>query len=148
MEAQKYLQYLEDFETSIRQKKQALKDMYSMIVEPKGVDTTKDRVKASSSGDAPFVHALHKLKEYENALDKDIERYVNEKEKRIKQIQKLHKKHYPEILYKRYIQYKSLLCISDEMGYSYQYIKELHGKALREFQNTYLCTPKPTTNIQ
>ena len=131
MEAQKYLQYLEDFETSIRQKKQALKDMYSMIVEPKGIDTTKDRVK-----------------EYENALDKDIERYVNEKEKRIKQIQKLHKKHYPEILYKRYIQYKSLLCISDEMGYSYQYIKELHGKALREFQNTYLCTPKPTTNIQ
>ena len=45
---------------------------------------------------------------------------------------------YADILYLRYIQGKKLWQIADELNYDYDYIRSIHGKALREFG---LCFP-------
>lgn len=42
------------------------------------------------------------------------------------------------ILYKRYVEYKRLKTIADEMNYTYEYIRSMHGWALEEFSKKIL----------
>jgi len=41
---------------------------------------------------------------------------------------------YLQVLYKRYVEYKSFEQIAVEMGYTYDYIRKIHIKALRNFE--------------
>ena len=43
-----------------------------------------------------------------------------------------------DILYKRYVQYKSLEEIAVEMSYSYTRLRHLHGRALQGFKKKYI----------
>lgn len=43
---------------------------------------------------------------------------------------------YRNILYKVYIQGKSLVTTASEMGYDYKYMCKMHGFALEKFDNT------------
>ena len=40
-------------------------------------------------------------------------------------------------MYEKYVQNKKLETIAEEMSYSYQYVRELHVKALKEFAKVY-----------
>ena len=59
------------------------------------------------------------------------------KEKIIRQIRGLHNKDYVRVLYKVYVQYKSLKVAAAEMKRSYNYTIEVHRKALKEFEKVY-----------
>ena len=37
---------------------------------------------------------------------------------------------YSSLLHKRYIEFKNLVTVADEMGYSVQHIRSCHGKAI------------------
>ena len=39
-----------------------------------------------------------------------------------------------EILFKRYVEYKNVECIADEMNYSYKYASKLLNLALKAFE--------------
>ena len=91
----------------------------------------------SLSENAPFVHIVHKIIELEKEINAEIDKFVNKKHEIINQIQGLKDTRHIEILYKRYVQFKSLETISVELNYTYQYTRELHGYALQDFQRTY-----------
>lgn len=55
------------------------------------------------------------------------------KHKIINEIHQLENPLFVQILYKRYIECKSLWEISDEINYAYRHVKRLHGHALQEF---------------
>ena len=67
----------------------------------------------------------------------EIDQFADAKEKIIRQIRGLHNKDYVRVLYKVYVQYKSLKVAAAEMKRSYNYTIEVHRKALEAFEKVY-----------
>lgn len=137
MKAKEYLQKLQRLDTVINQKIKELGDLRTMSTSVGGIDYSKERVQTSPSGDAPFVKIINKMIDLDEEINREIDNFVDEKHRIINQIQALQDSKYIEILYKHYVEFKRLEVVAVEMNYTYQYIVELHGYALKEFQNTH-----------
>ena len=70
-----------------------------------------------------------------NELMKEV---LKEEEKQREIVQQIETMEFPykNILYKVYIQGKSLVTTASEMGYDYKYMCKMHGFALEKFDNT------------
>ena len=134
MKAKEYLQQLQRLDTVINQK---IKEVQALRVQARstgGLDYSKERVQSSPSGDAPFVKPICRIIDLEAEINAEIDRFVDEKHKIINQIQGLKNSDYIRLLFKRYVEFKSLERICVEMNFSYDYIKHLHGYALKDFE--------------
>ena len=138
MKAKEYLRHLQRLDTMINQKIKELNDLRMISQSTGGMDYSKERVQSSPTGDAPFVQSVLRIAELEKEINAEIDRFVDEKHTIIKQIQSLQNPRYIDILYKRYIEYKSLEQICVEMKFSYDHIRHLHGDALKEFGEKFL----------
>lgn len=137
MKAKEYLQQLQRLDTMINQKIKELGDLRLMSQSVGGIDYSEDRVQSSPSGDAPFVKPVLRMIELEQEINAEIDRFVDEKHEIINQIQALQNPKHIDILYKHYVEFKRLKIVAVEMNFTYQYIVELHGTALKEFQLTH-----------
>lgn len=137
MKAKEYLQQLQRLDTMINQKIKELGDLRLMLQSVGGIDYSKERVQSSPSGDAPFVKSVLRMIELEQEINAEIDRFVDEKHEIINQIQALQNPKHIDILYKHYVEFKRLEIVAVEMNFTYQYIVELHGTALKEFQLTH-----------
>ena len=63
---------------------------------------------------------------------------IQEEEKQKKIVEQINKIEFPyrNILFKVYIQGKSLVTVASEMGYDYKYMCKMHRIALEKFDNT------------
>lgn len=138
MKAKEYLRHLQRLDTMINQKIKELNDLRMISQSTGGMDYSKERVQSIPTGDAPFVQSVLRIAELEKEINAEIDRFVDEKHTIIKQIQALQNPRYIDILYKRYIEYKSLEQICVEMKFSYDHIRHLHGDALKEFGEKFL----------
>ena len=138
MKAKEYLRHLQRLDTMINQKIKELNDLHMISQSTGGMDYSKERVQSSPTGDAPFVQSVLRIAELEKEINAEIDRFVDEKHTIINQIQALQNPRYIDILYKRYIEYKSLEQICVEMKFSYDHIRHLHGDALKEFGEKFL----------
>lgn len=134
-----YLEQLELLDTKINQKIYQLKDLKLRSTSTGGFDYS-ERVQTSKSGDS-LCRAVTDYVALEDEINADIDHFVDFKNKIINQIQTMTDVKYMKLLYMRYVEYKSLELIAVEMNYSYPYVKELHGVALQQFQNTYPILP-------
>lgn len=137
MKAKEYLQQLQRLDTMINQKIKELGDLRLMSQSVGSIDYSKERVQSSPSGDAPFVKPVLRMIELEQEINAEIDRFVDEKHEIINQIQALQNPKHIDILYKHYVEFKRLEIVAVEMNFTYQYIVELHGTALKEFQLTH-----------
>ena len=145
MTAKEYLQQLQRLDTVINQKIKEVRDLRLKSQSTGSIDYSKERVQTSPSGDAPFVKLIGRIVDLEAEINAEIDRYVDEKHKIINQIQGLKNADYISLLFKRYVEYKSLERICVEMNFSYDYIKHLHGYALKDFEDKILNgTPNNT----
>lgn len=136
MRAKEYLQGVQRLDMMIDQKVKELSDLRQMVSGVGGIDYAKERVQTSPSGDAPFIRQTLRIVELEQEINDAIDVFVNRKHKIIDQIQTLENVNYVDLLYKRYIEYKSLEQIAVEMHFSYNHTRHLHGYALQAFENT------------
>lgn len=137
MKAKEYLQQLQRLDTVINQKIKEVHDLRLQTQGIGGLDYSKERVQSSPSGDAPFVKPICRIIDLEAEINAEIDRFVDEKHKIINQIQALQNPKHIDILYKHYVEFKRLEIVAVEMNFTYQYIVELHGTALKEFQLTH-----------
>jgi len=137
MKAKEYLQKLQRLDTVINQKIAELNDLRMKAEGVGSIDYARDKVQTSPAADAPFANMVGQIADLKAEIGAEIEKYMHEKHRIINQIQALENSRHIEILYKRYVEFKSLEAIAAEMRFTYQYIVELHGCALREFQTTY-----------
>ena len=138
MDAKEYLLQLRQLDNYIRQNQEMLDELRQ---EASGIDSinySRQRVKTGASVRSPAEDAAMKLHELSCTLRKEIAEYANLKRLIISQIRSLENEAYSRVLYKRYVEYKPLEAIADEMGYSYAYTRHLHGWALKEFGEKYL----------
>lgn len=137
MKAKEYLQQLQRLDTVINQKIKEVDDLRLKSRSVGSIDYSKERVQTSPSGDAPFVKLIGRIIDLEAEINAEIDAFVDDKHKIINQIQGLKNSKYIEILYKHYVEFKRLEVVAVEMNFTYQYVVELHGYALKDFQTTY-----------
>lgn len=137
MKAKEYLQQLQRLDTVINQKIKELGDLRLKSRSVGSIDYSKERVQTSPSGDVPFVKPICRIIDLEAEINAEIDKFVDEKHKIINQIQGLKNSDYIALLFKRYVEFKKFEVISVEMNFTYQYVIEMHGYALKEFETTY-----------
>ena len=126
-----YLRHLRRLEVCIEQRQEELNRLRELI----GCNAIDygERVQTSPSADS-IPNEVIRRAELEADISRKIERFLQLKHKIINEIQSLDNAVYVSILYKRYVEYKSLEEIAVEMNYSYRQIKRLHGLALLDFK--------------
>lgn len=115
---------------------QSDKEALKVILYSMGVKDYEECAQHSHPSDK-FGSLFSRISEKEREIVLAIERLISFRTDVTNRINALRDRRYIQLLHKRYIQYQDFERISDEMGYTYQYIIELHGKALREFSRTY-----------
>lgn len=135
MKAKDYLKQIERLDKCIEQK-QIECDELKLLAEGTGGIQYGDRVQTSPRGDA-LEKKVVKYVQLEQEIDEMIDKFVDMKHKIIDEIQGLSEVKHIDVLFKKYVQYKSLEQIAVEMNYSYPYVRELHGYALADFERTH-----------
>lgn len=141
MTAKEYLQEIKKMDISIDQMQAEFDLLKKGRTYIGGMDYSADRVQTSPNGSG-FTKLSDKLYDMQKEINEEIDRFNDMRHKRICQIQKLSKTEYVDILFRRYVQYQSFEVISADMGFSYNYVCNLHGEALKEFAEKFLTNLK------
>lgn len=131
MWAKRYLQEIQRLEELLNQRLEelsSLKAMYGL----RGCNLS-EKVQTSTKGDA-LESSVIKYVELQDKVNTMIDEFVDKKNKIISQIQSLTDTRCIKILYMRYIRYMSFESIAVELCYSYDHIRRLHAKALKDFE--------------
>lgn len=135
MRAKEYLDQIRKLDIKIGQRITELEQMRQRLSVISGIDYSKDRVQSSpSSGNAQ----VEKLVDMDREIWGMIEQETELKHKIIDEIQQLENPIYVDLLFRRYVQCHSFERIACDMGYVYNYVCNLHGEALREFETKVL----------
>ncbi len=137
MKAKEYLQQLKRLDTVINQKIKELEDLCAKYSGISGIDYSKGKIQTNPSGEASFVKMTDRKVDLEAEIRTEIDNFVNEKHKIINRIQALKNTDHINLLFKRYVEFKKFEVIAIEMNFTYQYVLELHGYALKAFEETY-----------
>lgn len=136
LSAREYLSQLRVIDTKINQKIEQLAEMKSNATCTGGVDYNKERVQTSLSGDK-LCNDVTRYVAFDDEINADIDRFINAKNQIVNEIQGLNVDNYIKVLFKVYVQFKSIRQTAKEMKKSYSYVIELHKKALLTFEETY-----------
>ena len=134
--ARQYLTQLQELDTNINQDLERLEDMKTNACSTGGIDYSAERVQTSPSGDS-LCKAVTNYVDFNEQINREIDSFSDAKEQIIKQIRGLHNARYSQVLFKVYVQYKTVKQASKEMKKCYNYTVELHNKALAAFEKTY-----------
>lgn len=132
MTAKQYLSRIRILDIKINNKISELSMLKSKSTSLQAVVINDDKVQTSPALDR-LGNDVSDILELEEEIHKEIKAYNDLKHKIINEIHSLNSRLYIEILYKRYVEFKSLEEIAVEMDYSYEWIKHNHGYALLNF---------------
>lgn len=136
LSAREYLGQLQELDTNINQDLERLDDMKTNACSTGGIDYSAERVQTSPSGDS-LCKTVTNYVAFNDEINAEIDRFCDAKNLIIKQIRGLHNNYFNQILFKVYVQFKTVKQASKEMKKSYNYTVELHNKALAAFEETY-----------
>lgn len=136
LSAKEYLQEIQKFKYCIDNKlrqRERLLESFSFL---EGVSYDRDKVQTSPR-DSLSENVMRVL-DLDREIEEAIHTYNEEMNKRINQINGLHKPEYVAILFKRYVEMKKFEIIALELDHDYWYTCRLHGDALKTFALKYL----------
>lgn len=122
----------------IKQKLAEKAQLEDALTNISSINFSRERVQTSREHDAPYVKTVNRLMDIEKEVDQMVDHFFNQKHKIINEIQMLDDVRYIQILFKKYVEYKSLEEIAMEMEYSYDRIKHIHCHALKAFEMKFL----------
>lgn len=130
--AKQYLDQLRVIDTKINQKMEELADLMTAAISTGAIDYSKDRVQTSPQN--AQENRICKYVDLDAEINREIDEFVDIKHRVTKEIQELNVDYYIKILFKVYVQYKTVKDAANEIGLSYQYVRDLHKKALKAFE--------------
>lgn len=133
MKAKEYLKQVELLDVKIRQKKIELAGLKEDATCTGAFDYSSEKVQTSVKADS-MSKKVTKYVDLEKEIHEDIERFTELKHKVIGQIHMLDEPKYVNVLFMKYIEYKGLKDIAEEMHYTHEYVRRLHGWALLSFE--------------
>ncbi|MEY8393139.1 hypothetical protein D3Z36_11905 [Lachnospiraceae bacterium] len=135
MTAKEYLSELQFMKTRIGQlqeQKQMFLEMATSITAPVNPVKVQTTPKVDRMADA-----VAKMADIEKHIDEEVAAYYEHECQVMQQIQALHKVKYVQMLFKVYVQNKSIYVAAKEIDISYTYAIEIHKKALAEFEKVH-----------
>lgn len=144
MTAKEYLQQLQRLDVVIKQKINEKEKLQRKVGTVGAVDYSKEKTNIAPSGEAAFEKITDHICDLEEEINYEIDYFVDKKHEIINQIQSLSNARFIDLLFKRYVQFKKFEQIALEMNFTYRYVLELHGLALRDFETSYKNLLNPT----
>lgn len=135
MNSIEYLKQLKSIHIIINQLENEKKELESKMYNIQAVDYSKVRVQTSNNTSSYTLTDKHI--DETTALEKKIIEYKNKRKCIINEIRQLGKSEYIEVLYKRYVEFKSFDTIAYETGYCISNVWKIHSKAIKEFEKLY-----------
>lgn len=136
MTAKEYLLRIEEIEVKIKQKTEERQELLERAT-PITTSFGYDKVQTSPQHDK-MAELVTKATDMEGEIALMVISLLDERNKIVNQIHELNTPLYITVLYKKYVKHKKLEEIASEIDYSYQYVKELHGYALKEFAKVHI----------
>lgn len=131
MTTKQYLLQVKCLDEKIQANKEALDSLKAKLT---NITSNLDNNKVQSSNQSNFDETLASIMDLESKITYDVCKYINLKYKILNEINAMEDNTLSVILFKRYILGKSLNQIAKELNYSYDHLRHLHLKALREFR--------------
>lgn len=135
MRAKEYLDQIRKIDIKVGQRITELNEMRARLSMIEGIDYSKDRIQSSPSSGNKQIEDIVDL---EAALMDLIRVEATLKHRIIGEIQGLDNPTYVDLLFRRYVECQSFERIACDMGYVYNYVCNLHGEALKEFEDKVL----------
>ena len=131
-------QYLNQIDRINRMINNKLAEVYQLktMVCSISVSVNEDKVQSSSDKDK-LGSAVAKIVDLENEINKAIDIYVDKKERIVSQIDSIKDIMEYQVLFSRYIEYKTFEQIAEDNDYSVRQILRIHGNALVEFEKKF-----------
>ena len=139
MKAKEYLLQIEVLQAKIEQKQQRAKEYRDLAMCSGGFDYSKERVQTSNLG-GQIENPVIRYVALEAEINENIQMLQLRKDKITDEIHNLDNANHIKILFKRYVECKNLGQVAKEMNFAYQYIRAMHGEALKEFEKINLHT--------
>ena len=98
----------------------------------------QDRVTGSGVPSDPVADSAIRIMELEKCIDKQVDRYINLKQKIMDQIDGMENDTYQCILTCRYILMQNWEDVAKTMKYDVRHCTRLHGRALQAFAKQYM----------
>lgn len=135
MRAKDYLSQIHKIDVKIGQRISELNQMRERLAILQGIDYSKDRIQSTpTSGNKQ----IEDIVDYETDILRMIQEETSLKHRIIGEIQELDNPVYVDLLFRRYVECTSFERVACDMGYAYNYVCTLHGKALNEFEKKVL----------
>lgn len=132
MTAKDYLLELAEMQDDIEAKKE-LRQEYLEMAASISAPMNEIRVQTSHVSDGKMENMTIMAADLAEEIEADATNYYEHQHLIMKQIHALHNVSYIQVLFKVYVQFKSIKVASDEMKMSYQYVRNIHKKALAAF---------------
>ncbi|MCD8042445.1 MAG: DUF1492 domain-containing protein [Tannerellaceae bacterium] len=136
MTAKEYLSELYAMETMLECQRERYRECIDCATSTT-IPINQVKVQSSKSDNGRIEKYMTMAADIEQDINQAESDYYNYKYKLMKLIQGMHNTHYMQILFKVYIQFKSVYQASKEMDLSYSYVVALHKKALKAFEDMY-----------
>ena len=136
LSAKQYLSQLETIDAQINQDLERLDEMKLSATSTGSFDYSRERVQTSPVGDK-LSSDVSRYIDFDRKINEEIDRFVDAKEQIIREIRGLHDVNYVQVLFKVYVQFKTLTIAAREMNRSYNFILNIHKKALEAFEEQY-----------
>ena len=133
LSAREYLQQLEVLDMQINEDVTTLSEMKEQALCTGSLDYSRPSVQTSAVGDR-LCRDVARYADFDEHINREIGQFVDARNQIIKEIRQLRVKNYIQVLYKVYVQYKSVKVAAQEMKKSYSHTVDLHNKALRAFE--------------
>lgn len=130
MTAKEYLSQIRVIDEAIKSKSKQLKSLADSLLLISSQDISSERVQTSAKLDASFTKNVETITE----LESQIIELNAQMSKIIDKIYSLDDLLQIKVLCKHYVDGKNLRRVSDELEYSYEWVREVHAKALRNIE--------------
>ncbi len=135
MKAKKYLQEIRRLEDAIGRNQEEKEILYAKLT-GRAISYEGERVQRSGAGE-PMIDVMAKVIELDHEISQQTASYVTLLHEIKGQIEQLCNDTFTKLLFKRYVEGKSLEVISVEMNYTYQHVRRTHGFALQAFEKQF-----------
>ena len=137
MNVKDYLHEIYTIDVMIKQKKYEYRTLQEFNTGVSAVDYSKVRVQ-NLQRPAGFTKHSDKVLDMFYELQEECVQFNQIRHERIVEIQNMKKVEHIDILFKRFVEYKSVECIAKEMNYTYKYTSKLLNLALKAFEIQYV----------
>ena len=130
MNAKQYLRQAYRIDQLIRSNKKEIEELRELSTCISGIDTSKEVVQTSKSGDASYVKIIERIDELEKLIKSDIDKLLNLKIEIRNIIDSVPDSEERLLLHYRYLHFMNWEEICESMYVSERTIHRIHGRAL------------------